>query len=149
MNKPLKIRATDRNGLEVLSPDECWGLMAGTPIGRVVFLHDGDAVVLPVNFAVVDHHLVFRSSRGAKFGAATMASIVSFEVDHFDSATRSGWSVLVKGRASIVVDADEEERLGELGLESWASRTDSSMWIRIQSGLSSHRLHKATEAYGF
>ena len=134
MNEPLKTRATDRNGLEVLSPDECWELMADTPIGRMVFLHEGDAVVLPVNYAVVDHHLVFQSNRGAKFGAATMASIVSFEVDHFDASTRSGWSVLVKGRASIVVDADEEERLGELGLESWASRNESSMWIRIQPG---------------
>ena len=34
-----------------------------------------------------------------------------FEADEFDAETRSGWSVVITGRASVVTDPAENERL--------------------------------------
>ena len=121
----------DRLGLHVLSEDECWSLVDGTPIGRVAFVHDGEPVVLPVNFILVGHQIAFRSAQGSKFGVASMRRPVAFEVDGWDVHTRSGWSVLIEGTADIVLDADEEAELEAIGLEPWADHDHPVEWVRI------------------
>ena len=45
----------DRVGLDVLDDATCQRLLAETPIGRVVFVEEGDQpMALPVNYLVVD-----------------------------------------------------------------------------------------------
>ncbi|MGH3025504.1 MAG: pyridoxamine 5'-phosphate oxidase family protein, partial [Gaiellaceae bacterium] len=44
---------------------------------------------------------------------------VSFEVDHIDEAMSEGWSVLITGRAQLVDDPAELDRLVQLGVEPW------------------------------
>lgn len=39
-------RDLDHLGLEVLTPEACWELVAATPIGRVAFVDAGSPVVL-------------------------------------------------------------------------------------------------------
>lgn len=50
-----------------------------------------------------------------------MQHVVTFEADDHDPATETGWSVLVKGRADLVADADELERLRDSGIRPWAN----------------------------
>ena len=121
----------DRLGLIVLSAEECWSLVDGTPIGRVAFVSEGEPQVLPVNFLVDGHQLAFRSTAGSKFSAAAMRRPVAFEVDGWDVHTRSGWSVLIDGTADIVLDADEEARLDSMGLEPWAIHDQPMDWVKI------------------
>jgi uncharacterized protein len=45
---------------------------------------------------------------------------VAFEVDRADAATRTGWSVLIRGEAIEVTDPCELARLRELPLRPWA-----------------------------
>lgn len=135
----------DRNGLEVLSSRQCWSLLGATPIGRLAFVHAGEAKVLPVNYAVVDHHIVFRTGRGAKFGTASMGRPVSFEVDQWDDVGRTGWSVLIEGNISMVTDPDEEQRLNEIGLRPWAPQATDPVWVRLQPvDVSGRRIPKST-----
>jgi uncharacterized protein len=70
---------------------------------------------------VVDQHSVlFRTDAGTKLAVAGRGARVAFEVDVTDAATRTGWSVLVRGEAVEVTDPAELERVRELPLSPWA-----------------------------
>ena len=92
---------TDRNGLSVLSVDECLQLLSThvPRVGRVAFVSDGKPVVLPVNFVFSEGSVIFRTNSGAKLAAAANSERVAFEVDEIDSTWEEGWSVLIQGRA--------------------------------------------------
>jgi uncharacterized protein len=123
---------TDHGGLEVLTFHEALSLLASVPIGRVAFVDNGEPVVLPVNHAMDGKAIVFRTSYGSKLDAAWWQMPVAFEVDSYDEASRTGWSVLVKGYADLVVDDDEIDRLDTLDLRPWAYDVDrSTHWVRI------------------
>ena len=101
---------TDHAGLETLPFDVCLRLLASVPIGRLGFYADGEVVLLPVNHAVDGQDVVFRTASGSKLTAAEEQDLVAFEADDYDLRTRSGWSVLVTGRAMVVYDEAEASR---------------------------------------
>ena len=123
---------TDHAGLEVLPFDTCLELLASVPVGRVSFLADGEVVILPVNHVVDERDVVFRTDRGSKLSAADRRDHVAFEADDYDPLTRTGWSVLVSGRAEVVSEDAEIQRLGRLGLYPWVTAVDHPFWIRIR-----------------
>ena len=117
-----------------LSPDECLQLLRSHPqrIGRVGIADDGRRpIVLPVNYAMDDDAVVFRTAEGTKLGAAVRGAFVAFEVDDVDVAWQEGWSVLVRGQASEVTDPDEVARLEGLPLHPWAAG-DRERFVRIR-----------------
>lgn len=118
----------DHQGLEVLSPEECWELIRGMPVGRIAFVDAGEPVILPVNHAAVGHQIVFRTYRGAMLHEALMGRSVAFEVDGFDPATRSGWSVLARGVARV---PEETGPLEALRLDAWADGTSRDDWVQV------------------
>ena len=85
---------------------ECWQLLTSVPFGRIVFTEQALPAVHPVNFAVADSAVVIRTGPGPKLDAAMRGDVVAFEADAIDPETRTGWSVLVIGHASVVVDID-------------------------------------------
>jgi nitroimidazol reductase NimA-like FMN-containing flavoprotein (pyridoxamine 5'-phosphate oxidase superfamily) len=111
--------------------DVCLRLLRSVPLGRVVFYGEGEMVVLPVNHAMDGQHVIFRTARGSKLSAAAEQSLVSFEADDYDPETHAGWSVLVTGRAELVYDGEEIQRLRRLGLESWTAAAEHPFWVRI------------------
>jgi hypothetical protein len=60
--------------------------------------------------------------------------VIAFEVDRYDSDTRSGWSVLVVGRSSMVTDTAELARLDGYDITPWASG-DRSNCVRLRPEL--------------
>jgi nitroimidazol reductase NimA-like FMN-containing flavoprotein (pyridoxamine 5'-phosphate oxidase superfamily) len=122
----------DHAGLEMLPFGRCLELLATVPVGRVSFFADGEIVTLPVNYVVDGQDPVFRTAHGSKLSAAGGQDLVAFEADAYDEASRSGWSVLVSGRAQAVYEADEIRRLSRLRLRSWVSDEDRSFWVRIR-----------------
>jgi nitroimidazol reductase NimA-like FMN-containing flavoprotein (pyridoxamine 5'-phosphate oxidase superfamily) len=122
----------DHAGLETLPFDRCLLLLASVPLGRVGFCADGEVVVLPVNHAMDGQDVVFRTARGSKLSAAEEQDLVAFEADDYDEQTRSGWSVLVTGRAAVVDEESEIRRLGRLGLHPWANAVEHPYWVRIR-----------------
>lgn len=134
-----QVRPVDRNELEVLSYGDCFALLEEVPVGRVAFVSEGDPLILPVNFVLDGRSILFRTAPGAKLEAATRASSVGFEADDWDEETRSGWSVVITGRAEVV-DADiEVERLEEIGVDYWADSVDRPFWVRIRPNVVSGR----------
>lgn len=120
--------ARDHQGLEVLSADECWARLGARPVGRIAFVDAGEPMILPVNHAVTGRRIVFRTARGALLHEALMNRPVAFEVDGFEEATRTGWSVLVRGQARL---ADDVAGLDDLGLSPWADAIDRDDWVQI------------------
>lgn len=124
---------TDHAGLETLPLEECLRLLARVPVGRVGFDVDGEVVILPVNH-VVDNksNIVFRSAAGSKLTAAAGQDTAVFEADDYDPISRTGWSVLVSGRAETVYDDADVQALEGLGLAPWPNAVDRPYWIRIR-----------------
>jgi uncharacterized protein len=122
----------DRLGLEVLPTEQCWELIAASPVGRLAFVEAGEPMVLPVTHGVHDHQIVFRSASGTKLSAAEMQAPVAFEVDGWDESSKVGWSVLVRGTAETVYDPDEISAIRSAGSAPWMESARMGTWVRIR-----------------
>jgi nitroimidazol reductase NimA-like FMN-containing flavoprotein (pyridoxamine 5'-phosphate oxidase superfamily) len=122
----------DHAGLEVLPFAECIQRLASVPVGRIGFFADGELTVLPVNHVIDGQDPVFRTARGSKLSAAGGQNLVAFEADEYDEQTKSGWSVLVTGRADVVYEEADIQHLNRLGLHPWTTAVEQPFWIRIR-----------------
>lgn len=121
---------SDHARMEVLTSEECFGLLGYTPVGRIAFLADGSVHVFPVNYKLDGERIVFRSPAGSKLDAAEMGRRVTFEADQWDPHTRSGWSVVAEGHLREVEAEARLAQLDDLGLEPWLDTPDMN-WIEI------------------
>ena len=83
-----------------LTKRECFDLLTQEHLGRIALVNRWGPVVLPVNYVLDRHTVVFRTGEGTKLDAASRGPRVAFEVDGTDALTRTGWSVAVRGRPS-------------------------------------------------
>jgi nitroimidazol reductase NimA-like FMN-containing flavoprotein (pyridoxamine 5'-phosphate oxidase superfamily) len=113
-----------------LTKGECFELLAREQLGRVAVVDDRGPIVLPVNFVLDRHMVVFRTDEGTKLHAAIQGSRVAFEIDGTDAAAHTGWSVMVRGEAVEVRDPAELARLRRLPLSPWAPGA-KSRYVRI------------------
>ena len=127
----VPLLTTDHQGLDVLSPEECRELLRGEQIGRVGFNQRGQTVILPVNYAFVAGSILFRTSVGSKLDIAQARSPASFEIDDWDTANRTGWSVLVKGHAEEVTDEWFVSICEHFDVEPWADQIPRDHWVRL------------------
>jgi nitroimidazol reductase NimA-like FMN-containing flavoprotein (pyridoxamine 5'-phosphate oxidase superfamily) len=119
-----------RSGIEIIGRDECLGLLRADVIGRVGVVQAGAPVVLPVNYAMDGDDVVFRTAPGTKLDTGP-SSRGCFEIDSFDRATRTGWSVMVAGRLEEVQPHDVP-RVTQLDVHPWAAGTRDH-WMRLRS----------------
>jgi nitroimidazol reductase NimA-like FMN-containing flavoprotein (pyridoxamine 5'-phosphate oxidase superfamily) len=119
-------------GLELLEEHEAWALLRAGVVGRVGVTIGAMPAIFPVNYAVLDDDaVVFRTAPGSKLSAAASDAVVAFEVDDYDRADRSGWSVLVVGRSEVVHDLDVTRKVRAADLEPYADGTRTSI-VRIR-----------------
>jgi uncharacterized protein len=117
-------------GLELLEEDEAWALLRAAVVGRVGVTIGAMPAIFPVNYAVLDDAVVFRTAPGSKLSAAASDAVVAFEVDDYDRVDRSGWSVLVVGRSEVVHDLDVTSKVLATGLEPYADGIRTSI-VRV------------------
>jgi uncharacterized protein len=123
--------ATDEAGLEILHLGDMFRLLATAAIGRVGFVADDEVAVLPVMFQVDGQDLVFRTHAWSKLANMEVGRYVCFEVDSYDPATRTGWSVVARGLAEKESEA-ACARLDAPGLNSWGGPAQDRLWMRIR-----------------
>ena len=115
---------------EELDRQECLRLIAPGGIGRIAFDDGEGPTVIPVNYAVDDETIVYRTTP-ASAPANAAGKEIAFEVDQVDDALSQGWSVLVTGRAEQLSDPDTIHRLSSAaGPQPWAGG-ERKLWIRI------------------
>jgi uncharacterized protein len=105
--------------LSDLSPDECWTLAASQPVGRLAWAGAHGPTVIPVNFVVTGRQVQVRTAAYSTMAQECDDAQVAFEVDLFDAGHRTGWSVLMRGRAHL--DYGDAGRTGGAdGPDVWA-----------------------------
>jgi nitroimidazol reductase NimA-like FMN-containing flavoprotein (pyridoxamine 5'-phosphate oxidase superfamily) len=130
---------------EYLSAERCRALLAATSVGRIGVLVDSAPEIYPVNFAVDGDAIVFRTNPGNKLRGLDRSPSVCFQIDGYDVDERAGWSVLVKGRAVLVADPADIDRLERLDLDLWTPG-DKHDWIQIlPAEVTGRRLHRHQE----
>ena len=108
--------------MELLSP--AW-------FGRVGVSVHALPAILPVVIAVVGERIVFRTIPGTKLAHAATGSILAVEADGYDRETGEGWSVLVRGVATELVDSATLSRARELLAHSWIGETAAEHYIGV------------------
>jgi uncharacterized protein len=137
---PEEVSLVSEVSWQELTESECLGLLAGQHLGRVVLVDDRGPIALPVNFVLDRNTVVFRSGDGTKLDAAVRGAPVAFEVDGADEATRTGWSVLVRGAASEITDPDAVARVRQLPLYPWAPGPKTHYVRILPSALTGRRI---------
>jgi nitroimidazol reductase NimA-like FMN-containing flavoprotein (pyridoxamine 5'-phosphate oxidase superfamily) len=103
-----------------LTRTESWELLAGAPMGRIVFTRHALPAVRPVNHLVDGNAVIFRSNLGAAIaGRAREGAVVCYEADDIDPVRHTGWSVIVTGMARLVLDPAAVRRYQRV-LTPWA-----------------------------
>jgi nitroimidazol reductase NimA-like FMN-containing flavoprotein (pyridoxamine 5'-phosphate oxidase superfamily) len=121
--------------IQELSEDQCLNLISGGGIGRIAYTSRFGPAVLPVNYALQDGAVVFRTAAHSPLDEDLQTGItdadykVAFEIDSIDLASQRGWSVLIQGPAHHVAGV-EEEAVRQAGVQSWAPG-DRELFVRI------------------
>jgi nitroimidazol reductase NimA-like FMN-containing flavoprotein (pyridoxamine 5'-phosphate oxidase superfamily) len=117
------------NIFEDLDREDCLELLRAESVGRVALTARALPVVLPVNFAMLDGDIVWRSAQGTKLNDAAAGFVVAFEVDHYELERKQGWSVMVQGLAHVITDAEQLDRARVLPLEPWALEGKADRYV--------------------
>lgn len=120
--------STTDDGVSILSERECWELLAGVALGRIVTSVDGRPEIFPVNYAVQGRTVLFRTAEGTKLVSTAINNRVLFEVDDHNAA--EGWSVIVKGVARSLRTNEQIEEAERAQLVSWTA-SEKSHYVRV------------------
>ena len=101
----------------VLNAEHCWELLRSHELGRLAFRMTDEVHLVPINYAVVDERILFRTAEGDKLLGITMHPEVVFEIDSHDHETAQ--SVIVRGTARRLEEHEEHDVSGLL--RSWVS----------------------------
>lgn len=94
------------SAVENLSEKQCWELLRSTDVGRLAVIVGDHPDIFPVNYAIDQGTVLFRSAEGTKVTGALGDAPVAFEVDGYDPETGLVWSVVIKGKASSFQNID-------------------------------------------
>lgn len=128
------------DGFRELDREECLRLLATAPIGRIVHTRQALPAVLPVHFALDgDGAVLLRTAAASELARSVDGAVVAFEADEVDAGAQAGWSVVVTGRAAVVTDRAEHDRLSRTGPHSWVPAPREA-FVRIEPELVTGRV---------
>lgn len=90
-----------------LTLEECLELLNAGVLGRVAMSTPMGPRIVPVNYAMYEDQIVFRTTPYSELGTYGWNTDLAFEVDHIDYEKHQGWSVVAIGRSSLIEDSDE------------------------------------------
>jgi nitroimidazol reductase NimA-like FMN-containing flavoprotein (pyridoxamine 5'-phosphate oxidase superfamily) len=102
--------------VRTLTDDECWAMLHDHEFGRLAFHLSGEVHLVPINYAVDDRALLFRTAEGSKLRGVVMNPDVAFEIDEYDD--HRARSVVVRGVARRL-EEDEHHRTENIPLRPW------------------------------
>jgi len=124
--------AQPATGAKRLSDAEAIRLLASVSYGRVVFTIKSLPAIRPVNHLLDDEgRIVIRTRLTSAISAAVRSNdgiVVAYEADSIAPQTRTGWSVVVTGRAHTLTDPDQVVRYEQL-LHPWINHADTVVAI--------------------
>jgi uncharacterized protein len=118
-------------GLIELDRQECMELLAAKAVGRLAYVVDNGARILPFNYIVAEDSVILRTVPDGEIYHHALSSICAFEVDETDEFFQSGWSVVVVGRLELATDEDFARMLYGKMPEPWVGG-NRYMFIRLR-----------------
>jgi hypothetical protein len=115
-----------------MTREESLRRLAGVSLGRIVFTEHALPAIRPINHIVDDGAVIVRTRLGAGLRNGK-GVVVAYEADDIDPVEHRGWSVIVTGVASLVLDHDELARYEQL-LHPWVNGV-TGKFIRIEPEL--------------
>ncbi|AZZ39184.1 pyridoxamine 5'-phosphate oxidase family protein [Acidipropionibacterium jensenii] len=128
--------SNEESPMSVVEEDSCWGYLDTALVGRLATSIDDQPQIFPVNYVVDGLSIVFRTAPGSKLDEIVRNSAVAFEADGWSED--GGWSVVLRGRAELIIDPDELALCEKMPLRPWVP-TVKKNWVRIQPGQISGR----------
>ena len=119
------------SAVENLSVKQCWELLRSTDVGRLAVIAGDHPDIFPVNYAVDQGTVIFRSAKGTKVTSALGDAPVAFEADGYDSETGLVWSVVLKGQASTFQTIEETVESFKVDVHPWQAG-EKERFIRIR-----------------
>ena len=115
-------------GATILPVHECWELLAGVTLGRLVTSVDGRPEIFPINYVVQRRTVLFRTAAGTKLVSTAVNNHVLFEAD--DHNVAEGWSVIVRGTARSLRSQEEIEDAERAQVLPWTA-SEKTHYVRI------------------
>jgi nitroimidazol reductase NimA-like FMN-containing flavoprotein (pyridoxamine 5'-phosphate oxidase superfamily) len=116
------------DGVTILPESECWNLLAGVTLGRLVTSVGGQPEIFPVNYVVQRRSVLFRTAEGTKLVSTAINHDVLFEVD--DHNVAEGWSVIVRGTARSLRTEEEIEDADRAQVLPWTT-SEKTHYVRV------------------
>ena len=122
--------------VELLDEAECLRLISAGGVGRIGYTGRFGPTVVPVNYALHEGTIVFRTGQRGPLGEDLRTGIehaeskVAFEIDELSPATREGWSILIQGAAHPVDSEAERASVMQSGVEPWAGG-EKELFVRV------------------
>lgn len=116
------------DGATILPVHECWELLAGVTLGRLVTSVDGRPEIFPINYVVQRRTVLFRTAAGTKLVSTAINNHVLFEAD--DHNVAEGWSVIVRGTARSLRSQEEIEDAERAQVLPWTA-SEKTHYVRI------------------
>lgn len=117
--------------LRTLTESECRAHLAQHRTGRVAVVAPDGPHIIPVSYALVDEQVIFRTSPTTLLAAHGPGAVLAFEVERTDGASRSGWSVVARGPADLLLDTREIDHVRRVWEPvPWADG-DRDLYLRL------------------
>jgi nitroimidazol reductase NimA-like FMN-containing flavoprotein (pyridoxamine 5'-phosphate oxidase superfamily) len=107
---------TTEGPVHELHPEESWDFLRTKEFGRLAYHLADEVHLVPINYAVIDHRLLFLTAEGSKLLGVAMNCDVAFEVDDFEGEHAT--SVICRGRAHELT-GDTTWATEQLPLRPW------------------------------
>jgi len=140
--------------VELLDEAECLRLISAGGVGRIGYMGRFGPTVVPVNYALYEGTIVFRTGQHGPLGEDLRTGIehaeskVAFEIDELSPAAREGWSILIQGAAHPVDSEAERASVVESGVEPWAGG-EKELFVRvIPTRITGRRIRRAGPSAG-
>ena len=131
-----------------LSRSECIHLLETHSLGRLAWQAADSQQVLPINYVFRSGVVYLRTSPQGILSELVRPTDVALEVDDLDHHKRTGWSVIVYGRAQSVAAPAEVLEQGEMDdLVPWAPGV-RNLWIQITPSRITGRLLQRVQQEG-
>lgn len=138
-------RMTEAPHTEELTYEEMRRLLPTEEVGRLAVVVGHHPQVFPVNYRMDADIVVFRTRDGTKLRAAHHSN-VSFEVDHIDPVSRSGWSIVIEGVAEDTTDlrpGPSVEHSRRVDVDPWAGGDESRLVRILPTRMTGRRIRPA------